>query len=405
MRKAWQFIRTPIQFEDQAFKLFFKSLFSTTLLAYSRSILPILPENVLGFNWSGISWIVMLTVTIIMLPKRKGFSFPVGMWFPWVLYLIITLIINFSFIGLQLTLQYLLPILVGLAASSFSYSWIKLRWLFQSLLRTVIVVYLLFVFYTTLYGYTPHMAATPMFLSVTAIIALGLYFFTRRKIFLALYLLLFLMPFISVTRMGLMVFGLIFAFHFANKGLGSKIVAGVFGAVLMLLVVSSEGFQQKTFYDEEGNLSDISFNYYENKSLNSSGRLSWKLALAAGLEKEPIWGNGPRADASVLGEVIGKETGEAHNDYMSVRYNYGYVGLILLLIGFSGSFFQFFRMSKKNKDLLFQLLVLSSMTLFIPFLLFMYSDNILKYTIWFPNYFFAVIGIVFSTFYRGFQNV
>ena len=28
--------------------------------------------------------------------------------------------------------------------------------------------------------------------------------------------------------------------------------------------------------------------------------------------------------------------------------------------------------------------------------MFMYTDNILKYTIYFPNYFFAMIGIVYS---------
>jgi len=43
------------------------------------------------------------------------------------------------------------------------------------------------------------------------------------------------------------------------------------------------------------------------------------------------------------------------------------------------------------------------MTLFIGFLLFMYSDNILKYTIWFPNYFFGLMGICFSIYKKGFE--
>ena len=114
-------------------------------------------------------------------------------------------------------------------------------------------------------------------------------------------------------------------------------------------------------------------------------------------------GNGPRADAPVLGAVIGKEVGEAHNDYLSVRYNYGWVGLSFLLIGIGITFFILFKMSRTLKDPVFQFLSLSTLTLFIGFLMFMYSDNILKYTIWFPNYFFALIGICFSMYKKGFS--
>jgi hypothetical protein len=38
----------------------------------------------------------------------------------------------------------------------------------------------------------------------------------------------------------------------------------------------------------------------------------------------------------------------------------------------------------------------STLSLFICFSMFMYTDNILKYTIFFPNYFFALIGITYS---------
>ena len=171
----------------------------------------------------------------------------------------------------------------------------------------------------------------------------------------------------------------------------------------MLIVVNSEGFQEKTFYDGQGDLSEISLDYYENENFNSSGRRTWKITLAPGIEQNPVWGNGPRADASVLGAVMGKDVGEAHNDYMSVRYNYGLVGLTFLLFGFAASFVNIFRLSKKVEEPMFELLVLSLLTLFIPFMLFMYSDNILKYSIWFPNYFFALIGIIYSMYKKGYS--
>lgn len=402
MRKVWQFIRTPIGVDDSQFKLFFRVLFLTTLLAYAPAIMTFLPGSIAGFNWSGIAWVIMFLFTIAILPKRNGFTFPIRFWLPWMLYLGVSIVLDFSFVGLQLTIQYILPLLLGVVASSFEYNATKILWLFQGLLKTTVVVYGIFVIYTSLYGYMPHMAATPMLFAVGAVISLGVFFFIREKIYVVAYLLLFLMPFVHVTRMGLLVFGMIFILHFANKGIGSKVLASFAGGILMLFVVNSEGFQEKTFYDGQGDVTEISLDYYENNEINSSGRSSWKRALAPGIEEKPIWGNGPRADASVLGAVMGKEVGEAHNDYLSVRYNYGLIGLALLLFGFAGIFFKTLCISQKLDDPLFQLLVLSLLTLFIPFLLFMYSDNILKYTIWFPNYFFALMGIVYSMYKKGY---
>jgi hypothetical protein len=307
-------------------------------------------------------------------------------------------------VGLQLTLQYSLPIFVGIVASQFEYTWQKLRWLFQVFFKLMFAVYSLFVIYKILIGFAPNMAATPMLLLIGATLSIGIFFMTKKRVFIVLYFFLFLMPFFSVTRMALVAFAAVFIFHFANNKLGSKIVAGVGGMLLLLIVVNSSGFQKKTFYEGKGNVSEINLDYYDDESINSSGRKSWKIALEPGLEKEPLWGNGPRADASVLGEVIGKEVGEAHNDYMSVRYNYGYIGLTLLLSAFGFNFFKLYRMRGNLKEPVFQLLISTSLTLFIPFLLFMYSDNILKYTIWFPNYFFALIGIVFSIHKKGFVH-
>jgi hypothetical protein len=244
------------------------------------------------------------------------------------------------------------------------------------------------------------MAATPMFFAFGAVIGLGLYFYTRRIRYLALYCLLFLMPFLSVTRMGMLAFGAIFVTHFANKSLIGKSLTVLIGLFLLLVILNSKGFQEKTFTNGKGSIKDLSVDYYNNDNINSSGRKSWQIALAKGLAANPIWGNGPRADAAVLGEVIGKETGEAHNDYMSVTYNYGIVGLSLLLFGFIASFVRLFMMLRKMKQPIFQFLIRSQLTLFIPFLLFMFSDNILKYTIWFPNYFFALMGVCYSVYHR-----
>jgi O-antigen ligase len=119
--------------------------------------------------------------------------------------------------------------------------------------------------------------------------------------------------------------------------------------------------------------------------------------LDPGLKAAPLWGNGPRADNAYLTKITRMRGGEAHNDYLSVRFNYGYVGLSLLLIGFAGSFVSLYKISRKYIDSWYIWLIsTSALSLYIAFLMFMYTDNILKYTIFFPNYFFAMIGIVYS---------
>jgi hypothetical protein len=306
--------------------------------------------------------------------------------------------IDFSFLGLQLTLQYILPILIGIVAFSFTYNDYTLFWLYKLLLKLCALFLFLFAIgYIFRGGYTSASAGTPMFLSVIISLLAGLWFIVRRKKFLVSIAIIMLVPIIDVTRMGVLAMALMFVLHFANSNIFMKIGYTITGVFLLYIVFNMAGFQKKTFYSGQGSIYELSLNYYDNQNINSSGRSSWKKVLEPGLESAPVWGNGPRADNLVLSRITGLKSGEAHNDYLSVRYNYGYVGLFLLLFGFAGSFISLLKLTYNSWGYLYlRLLSTSSLTLFISFLLFMYSDNILKYTIYFPNYFFALIGIVYS---------
>lgn len=379
------------------FTQFYSSIFITAFLPYLAYMLPFLPAQFLGFNWTGWAWMMMLLVTIVNLIKTRNNSFPLWAWLPWMIYLFAYLVIDFSLLGLQLTMQYLLPLLIGIVASGFNYSEEELGWLFKWFFRLCGSVILLFAFgYFFRGGYTPATAATPMLLSIAASLLAGMYYLTKTKKYLIYFGLLFLVPVIEVTRMGIATFLAIFILHFANRRISGKILYGFVGLALVLVVFNTKGFQEKTFYGGQGKLSDLSFNYYNNQTINSNGRSLWQSALDPGLKAAPIWGNGPRADNAQLKIISEMSSGEAHNDYLSVRYNYGYVGLGLLLFGFAASFLALWRTLKHLPDTWSDLLGTSTLTLFISFLMFMYSDNILKYTIFFPNFFFAMVGISFK---------
>jgi len=59
-------------------------------------------------------------------------------------------------------------------------------------------------------------------------------------------------------------------------------------------------------------------------------------------------------------------------------------------------FFDLFKIARKSQNYYFQVAVLTSLTLFIPLLGFMYSDNILKYSLQFGNFHFALMGMAYA---------
>lgn len=401
MREILGFLRTEVYIPDKKFTFFFRWVFYCTVIAYINYALPFLPDSLFGFNWTGIAWIVMLLIVLVVSLQIKKPTFPIAIWLPWVIYMVGSLIASYSFIGFQLTLQYIIPMLVGIIASSFQYSWPKIFWLFQQLAKLTIFVYLNFIFYFGITGYSAHMPTTPMILVVFGSISLGIYYVLRKKIFLTFFFILFIMPFVSVTRMALLVFLVTLVFHFSNKNITRKIATGAIGLFLGIVVFTSEGFQKKTFFDGSGELNEISINVYENEQFNNNGRKAWQMALAPGLAANPIFGNGPRADNEVLRDLIEGSSGEAHNDYLSITYNYGAFGLTLLLFGIGATFLLLFKNFYINKDPLSQIIFGATLTLFLGYLLFMATDNILKYTIFFPNYLYAMAGICFSIHKKG----
>ena len=340
----------------------------------------------------------MLLVTVVNLFRTKTVEFPILFWLPWVLYMAVYLVVDFSMLGLQLTLQYILPLLIGVVVSGLVFTEEDLKWLFKWFGRLCIIIYAMFVYgYLLKGGYGPSAAATSMLFTIPVSIFSALWFMTRGKIYLLLIGILFLASVLQMTRMGIAATSAIFILHFANQSFRGKIIFGIFGVLIFIAVFNSKRFQEKTFYRGEGTLSDITLDYYDNPDIRSSGRISWKNALEPGLKAKPIWGNGPRADNAYLTKISQKRGGEAHNDYLSVRFNYGYVGMSLLLFGFAGTFISLYKVSRRNSESNYLwLLSTSALTLFISFLMFMYTDNILKYTIYFPNYFFALIGVVYS---------
>jgi hypothetical protein len=386
--------------EEKQMYNFFRWMFFLPLLPYISFLLPFLPQQIGPFNISGIAWLMMYGVVIYYMFAGKSESkFPYVYWLPWICFLFLYLLYEFTFEGLQLTLQYTLPFFVGITASRFVYGKRQLHWLFKNYWIATGIVLSAFVYgYFFLKGWTPMTATTPMYLSVIGALTIGVFYMTKKIIYLLAFVGLFLVPFADVTRMGIAVFLIIFIFHFANKGGMSKIFFAALGVLAVWFVFNSKGFQEKTFFGGRGEMTDISLNYYDpGKTMNTSGRSNFLRYYEPGLNRAPIMGNGPRADMYVLKNIWGgKGISEAHDDYLAVRYNYGYFGLVLLMFGFIGTFFDLFSQYVKADHGYRKLLQSSTMILTISFVVYMYSDNVLKTTVFFTDFYFALIGMSYA---------
>jgi O-antigen ligase len=201
-----------------------------------------------------------------------------------------------------------------------------------------------------------------------------------------------------VTRAGIFSFLALLMLNFAEKNWYRRVGFILLGIPIAILIFYSSAFQQKTFFSGKGTIEDITINYYTNEAINSTGRITWYRALEQGLIENPLWGNGPRSD-NLAFQQFGFEKGEGHNDYLTVRFNYGWIGLSILLLGFLLQFLHLYKIRNKFiRNLDVYTIWASTMALFFCFFTFMYSDNILKYTIFFPNIFFAMIGILYGSY-------
>jgi hypothetical protein len=381
---------------NKDFYAYYRIMIFTAILPY---LILFIPSRIAGFNLTGWSWVIMLLASIyyiIKLYAKK--TFPVLFWLPWIILIAVYIVFDFTWAGLQLTFQYLLPVLVGIVASSFVYDNEKMNWLFKQILlltAAIIAIYLYSIYFMD--GMTPNTAATPMLLSIAAALSIGVMYITNKVRYLILFGLLFLVPLLEVTRMGILVFVVIYMLHFANKKILYKSVAIASGAALILIVFNTDAVQEKMFKEGKGNITDLSFDYYNSEFMNTSGRSTFIEYYERGISESPIWGNGPRSDLNLLKDELGAESAvEVCNDYVAVRYYYGNVGLAALLLGFVCTYISVYRNFRKENNPYRYLIHSTVMILTITFLMFMYTDNILKYTIFFPNIYFALIGMSYA---------
>ncbi len=377
---------------------YYKWIFFTALLPYADRYIPIFPDDIFGFNLSGFAWIIILLVSLIrVFVHFNAMTTPGWIWLPWILYISVQWLQDQTFLGLQSTLQYMVFPVVGMAASTFSYSdetMTELRKWFGLYMAMVLIG-----MYVAIadFGSFAKGTGNVMTLVVLGAIVLSEFWFYRSQRMLIYYALMVAVPVIAVVRMGIAMVLAMAVFHFGNKNLTARIVMAALVGCVALSVFYSPSFQKKTFYSGQGELSSLSFN---NEDLNTSGRSRMWMLAEKDMKEHPWVGAGSRADLRMLIRN-GYKLKELHNDFIAVRYNSGWLGLGCLLFGFIMQFGLLYGLKPKITDAYTAVVYYAALTIFVAWIGFMYTDNALKYSPFFGNLHFCLIGIVYSRVKEG----
>jgi hypothetical protein len=378
---------------DKATLGYYKCIFFTALLPYADRLIPIFPYDALGFNLSGFAWLIILIISLIrIIVHFHSITLPGWVWLPWILYISIQWLQDQSFLGLQTTLQYMVFPVVGMAASTYTYSdetMMELRRWFSGYATIVLVSMLLALANFSDFGKG---VGNVMTLVVLGAILLSDYWLYNNRRMLLYFSLMAIIPILALVRMGIAMMFAIAILHFGNRSFSARVLICAVVCCVALGVFYSPGFQRKTFYSGQGDITSFSMS---NGDLNTSGRARmWSLA-ERDMKDHPFFGAGSRADLKMLIKYRYKLK-ELHNDFIAVRYNSGWLGLGCLLFGFILQFWLLYRQKSRINDAFTGVVYYAALTIFIAWVGFMYTDNALKYSPFFGNLHFCLIGIVYS---------
>jgi O-antigen ligase/polysaccharide polymerase Wzy-like membrane protein len=351
--------------------------------------------QVFGFTVTGWGWVAifLLSATRIIL-HPEAVTFPVWIWMPWVSYVLVR-----GFSGYEdawhSTLQIVCPVVAGVAASTYRISSARIGSI-QTLVRLAFLAYCA--------GFI--LIAVPSLIKVEIIRfpggAISALFF--QSVFLAnyvlngtrtrdliCYLLAVAAPLVAGSRgplaasLGLLIFAIM------PISIRRRFLFAFLAVILGIGMFYSPWVQRKMFYSGHGTLSDLRL---ENPDLNSDGRDNLWSTLLSGMQEKPWLGEGGNADRTFMLDHFALNY-LPHNDWFRVRFNYGWFGLMLYALTMACQVFQLRRLARIPNARL-RALACAAATCFVPYILVMFTDNVLIYCQAFTVPALALVGVSYA---------
>jgi O-antigen ligase len=350
----------------------------------------------MGFRVSGLAWILIFLLSLVVLIRQiRYIAFPIIIWLPWMFIVVLWGILWPSPNSLQRSVILLCPLLVGLAASSFPLRAERIAGL-PLLLRFITIALWILVIANTGLLVTGRLPETTGLApqSITAAL-LCCYFAVEyaagKPGALKWWGAVAFIPVLALTRMAVLAAGVTLPLTFARLKLSKRLLYMSLMILLGAMVFFTPRMQSKMFYSGRGGISDLRL---DNPDFQTSGRsIMWEV-MEDEIKQEPLLGHGANASEKVIRDLTGGLT-HPHNDWLRLKYDYGLLGTGVFIFCMVVQCAHLFLRARRAKGDA-RILLFAGASSFLPFVLMMYTDNIILYAAYFGNLQFTLIGMGYS---------
>ncbi|MFC1828171.1 O-antigen ligase family protein [Thermodesulfobacteriota bacterium] len=351
-------------------------------------------EGILGYRVSGLAWFIPLLFSVLTILKNPGrVSFPLKIWMPWILLLIIYFFV-FDYHVLQRTVQLICPVVVGMAVSTLNIKSSQVKSFITRFkpFSTILILIALWHTGTLVTGIIPSVTGLSPH-SLTALIFCSFFaanYVSGNEKDLYWWVMMIGVPIFAVTRTAIAVAGLTLPLTFAPMKFKKRTALIIVGLMLSLALFQTERIQKKMFRSDSGTLEDI-----QSQNLDDTGRkFMWKM-MRYKIRKNPWLGYGTGSGEVFTRVITGGISGYPHNDWLLTLHDQGILGTTIFAISMLMATLNALRTGKTASPEV-RLLFFTGASAFLSMALMMITDNIMIYASYFGNLHFTILGIAYA---------
>ena len=387
----------------------FRGMNRFMLMLIAAAIIPwfIGGREILGFNITGWAWVIPMVISVLICFKNiRLITFPLGLWISW-----ISLLLVYWYFGrnnlyaLQSLFQMLSPIVIGCAASTFrSDNW-QLENIIHWLTRFAIIAWVILIIRLPmiLTGVLPghgFMAAEMIGLLLMGACYASFYACGSHR-HLYYYFSMLAITFVALVRGPMVAMLSCMPLTLSPLGIKKRVVMVAILLICGIVIFNTDRVQQRMFQSGSGEVSDLRL---DNPDFKTTARKAMWDVLLLGVNEKPFFGNGWNSHREVLLKA-GFRTYAPHNDWLKLWHDIGALGIGLYGLTMLLQIFFLVQIARWSAGA-HQMLAYGAATAFIPYMLIMFTDNVVLYVQFFGNLHFALIGIVYGAVNRdvGYAN-
>ncbi|OGV25911.1 MAG: hypothetical protein A3F18_02805 [Legionellales bacterium RIFCSPHIGHO2_12_FULL_37_14] len=223
-----------------------------------------------------------------------------------------------------------------------------------------------------------------------AVVFVNRYLFFKEFSYLISSVMMMMLPLLAITRTVLAVMLIVFPTAFAPLSLIKRVVAITIMSLLGVCVFYLPQIQHKMFYSGQGALTDI----FVKDDFATTGRIWLWGFLFAEAQKKHLVGHGVGEAESVTYRLT--RLAYPHNDWLLTYYDLGLLGVAIFLLCNVMMIKHGYTASKRANEKEVKFLFCAGISTFLPFMLVMWTDNIMVYSSFFGNLQYCLLGLAYG---------